>query len=310
MKQRKRSSAAIPVAAAISLAFYLAGVSASDQVSTDPQELQPVPERAAESPSAPPPPGPFRAPQSSAQDTHRMPVHMSGAQSPHTRRGRPEIHRGHLFGTGPEQRGGSRQGGPATAFQPGSPPPWVLSDADRTPAPGAGQQPPPQSPMVSRQGPGETATPPTAGYFPRQPGWAAPPATAATPAWPYNMPSGINRPVPGRDIRFPYGEPRQAMPATNLPPSPWAPSPEEVGREQPDTGHPRAAYVAPDFAPPPPAVAPPTYPYPGQGYPAPGGVSSQPGTAPGYYGYAPWGGYGYSRPYPAPYPYGSAPRNW
>jgi hypothetical protein len=303
MKQWKRNSALLFAGVGITLACNATGAPESDQ-GIDPQ--QSTFDRAAEPRSAPPPPGPFRAP---LPDTPRGPDQMSarmGKESPpHARWNRPEFHRGPLFGTDrkqpysqmPEQKPRAAPQGDMTGrgwyhhptFQRKAPPRAPGGMESPAPAPALGQQA-----SVAPPTPGETAT-------------AAPETPVRTGAYA----PGFYRPSPGSEPQPPYwwGS-RRNVPGTVQSPSPWAPSPEEAGQEQQSPGYPPAAYTFPNLPPPPPPTALPRYLYPGQGYPVSGGTSSpQPGGA-GYYGTAPWGGSGYGLPYPPPYPYGPGPRNW
>jgi hypothetical protein len=303
MKHRKRISALLFLGMGIALACNAAGASETDQ-STDPQQPQPAFDRVGEPRSAPPPPGPFRAPlPGSPQGQDHMSIRMDMEPPPHARWNRPEFHRGPLFGTERQQadtpepekrpptgpasdmagRGWHRD--PPPPFQRRMPP-WA-QDEERTPPPEPEQQ---------------TAT-----------GAASPDEKAAAPqapAWAGAPPRGFNWPPAGAQ-RSPYWrDSRQSPPGLDQSRSPWAPTPEEGQYQQP-AGYPPAAYMPPNFPPPPPMASRQPYFYPGQGYSAPAGASpAQPNAVPGYYGTAPWGGSLYSRPYPPPYPYGPGARNW
>jgi hypothetical protein len=310
MKQWKRMSRLLFAGVGITLACNATGTPVFEQ-DADPQQLQSPFEQTAQPPSAPPPPGPFRAPlPGTPQGTDEMSTRIHREPPPHARRSRPEFHRGPLFGREREQPDspnreqrmsadpepgmatrGWYQRGPAPAFQR-STPPWAgrgMENLAPTPAP---EQPAPVTPPAT----GETA--------------AAPPQT---PTWRGAYPPGYSGPAVRSGPQPPYGwrSRQNPPPGIGQSRSPWAPSPAEGEENQQPPGYPAAAYTPPNFPPPPPPAAQAPYFYSGQGYAVPGGTAPpQPGSVPGYYGVAPWGGSGYGRPYPPPYPYGPGPRNW
>jgi hypothetical protein len=357
MKQRKWISALLFAGVGITQTGSVTGAPESDP-GAEQQPPQSAFDRMAEPPSAPPPPGPFRAPLPGAsQDPDRMSTRMDREPPFHARPKRPEFHRGSLFGT--EQQPAAATPGPQQApptrpepnmatsgWHPEPPPPFQrrippwAQGGDKTPAPEPGQQaaaaePSPDEKTAAVTTRGWYREPPTPPFQRRMPPWAqgghrTPPpepeqqtATAApsaeekaaapeAPAWAGAPPSGFGWPSQAGGQRTPYWrDSRQSPPGLSQSRSPWAPTPEETGQDQQPAGYPPAAYMPPNFPPPPPMASQQPYFYPGQGYSAPAGVSpAQPTAVPGYYGAAPWGGSPYSRPYPPPYPYGPGARNW
>jgi hypothetical protein len=316
MKQTKRISAVLFVGMGISLICNGAVAYETDQA-PDLQHPQLTLERPAGSESAPPPPGPFRAPLPGApQGPDQMFPRMDREPPSHARPSRPEFHRGPLhsgadrmrpdtpvgdrppFSQAPQREGGEwHPPTRATTYQRGTPPtpptpPWARGD-DETPQPPGAEST--TQPAVTA--PGESAAAPAV----QAPTWAE-----------ARRPPGFSRPTPKSRPQPPawHRSHQQDRPGPDQARSPWAPSGEETGQTQQPSGYPQAAYMPPNFPPPPPATQQPYF-YPGQGYSAPtAGSSPQPGAVPGYYGPAPWSGPGYSRFYPAPYPYGPRPGNW